>query len=510
MTRIRWSPDFLRRRTPDILVLLALAIVFTLLARPLHRAQFGYDEHWFVWGGWAITAGQTPYIDFTDFKPPMGFLVNAAGIALFGLRALAFRYVIAYLVFAGLVLLYLAMRSRGHEPLLAACVTSLILYLILDPRFHDASLNDVETIGFGFFLSGISLLLMVPGTRWQYALGGFLLGAAVMTKEPFLLSAAPSLAACVLMRPASGRNQTVRAFMWAAGGAIACGLSVAAYLAIVGGLTAYVDVIVSYRRFAGEYCVTLGRFRLSGFVDELRQNWTFLQGGMINRHVLGSLSPFLALGLVSTFVLRRAGAALAILAVLGGLYAVTLGHCFWIHYFVMAMGPLALLSVAGGDLAAKNLFNGSWAWVTRAGLALLLAYSIGPRLAEEAPKQYARPEPAFPPELVQFIRNTTSESDTIFTTGEPAIYAYTGRKSALTNGSYVDEFLAYLPGDTDEEKVAPALAELRRKKPKLVFFESALPEERKRRYFKTLFVPYVKAMGYQEVRPGLFVLADRQ
>jgi hypothetical protein len=96
----------------DAGILIAIASVFRLLARPLHRTAFGYDEHWFVWGGWGITTGQSPYIDFTDFKPPIGFLVNAAGIAVWGFEALAYRYIMSLLVFCGLALLYFAMRSR--------------------------------------------------------------------------------------------------------------------------------------------------------------------------------------------------------------------------------------------------------------------------------------------------------------------------------------------------------------------------------------------------------------
>jgi hypothetical protein len=506
-TRFRaWMKRNNRRiHATDLVFLIVLAGAFWLLVRPLHRTPFGYDENWFVWGGWGITAGQTPYVDFTDFKPPMGFLVNAAGLAVFGLDALAYRYVVAILVFCGLALLYVAMRSRGHAPLLALGVTSLILYLIADQRFHDNSLNDVESIGFGFFMCGLSLLLMAGSSRWRSAAGGAMLAAAVMTKEPFVLSALPSFAACFFLRVKSTRRESVQMAMWGIAGGAAFGLALVAYLVAVGGFGAYLDVVASYRRFADEYCVSLGIFQRSTFIGEFRQSFFQVHQRLLNWQILATLSPFLGLGLVATFILRRVGALLSVLAVVGGLYSATLGHCFWTHYFVMAFGSLALLSVVGADLIAARS-SGWFVWPVRVALILLMAYALGPRVAQEITKRYPVPGPFFAPDVVQFIRETTSPTDRIFTTGEPAIYAYTERQSALTNGSYVDEFLAYLPGNTDQEKVAPAFAELMRKKPKVVFFESVLPEERKQRYTKALFLPYVQAMGYREARPGIFVL----
>jgi hypothetical protein len=501
-----WIKSSDQRRLLDIVVLVAMASIFRLLARPLHRTGFGYDEQWFVWGGWAITRGQAPYLDFIDVKPPVGFLVNAAGVALFGLNALAYRYVMAILAFFALALLYLAMRSRGHELLLAMCVTSLVLFLILDQRFHDNSLDDMESIGFAFFLSGISILLMAGKSAWLNATGGAMLAAAVLTKEPFVLSAIPAFASCIFLRAQRPRTELVRAACCGAVGGIAFGLAIAIYLALIGGLGGYLDVVTFYRRFADEYCVVLGIFHRSTFIGEFTQSLVSLRRGFLNWQTLGSLSPFLALGLFAAVVLRRTGALFAVLTVLGALYSITLGHCFWIHYVTMAFAPVALLSVAGADLTAERIMKTRYAWPARVVLISLMVFTLGPRVWSETGKRYRRPDPPFEPQLVEFIRKTTSATDTIFTAGEPGIYAFADRQSALANGTYTDELLDFLPGNTDEEKVAPAFAELMKKKPKIVLFETTLGEERKRRYFKALFLPYVQSMGYREVRRGVFVL----
>jgi len=493
-----------RRLVIDVLVLLAIGVVFLLLARPLHRTGFAYDEHWFVWGGWAITAGQTPYVDFTDFKPPVGFLVNAAGIGLLGLDGFAYRYFMGGIVFAGLALFYLALRFRRHEPLLAASLTLLVSYLVLNQRFHDSSLNDVESIGFGFFLAGISLLLM-PGTHhWKSITGGALLAAAVLTKEPFVLPAGPAFFACILLTPKSTRSELFSKTLWAAGGGVAFGLATALYLALVGGLQGYLDVVASYGEFAEKYCVAIGVFQHTTFVGDLKVSLSRLHDGLINWNTLRSLSPFLAAGLISAVFLRRAGALMALAAVAGGLYAVTLGHCFWAHYFTMVFGPLALLGAAGADLIADRVMTSRYAWLSRALLTAIVVVTLGPRIGEEVGKEYPVPGSPFSPELMQFIRDTTSPTDRIFTAGEPGIYAFAGRQSALANGIYTDEFLDFSPAP-DEEDVAPALAELQKTKPKVVLLQTLLPD-RKQRYFKLLFRPYIRSMGYREVSPDLFVL----
>ena len=498
------EPRHRRRHIIDTLVLIAIAGAFTVLARPLHRTPFGYDENWFVWGGWAITAGQRPYVDFTDFKPPVGFLVNAGGIALFGLDALAYRYAVAGIVLSGLVLFYLALRSRGNEPLLAASLTSLVLYLILWQRFHDNSLNDVESIGFGFFLAGMSILLMPRTAGWKSTIGGALLAAAVLTKEPLIFTAAPAFAACVLLTPKASRSEIVSKALWAAGGGVAFGLAVALYLALAGGLGGYLDVVASYPEFAEKYCVAIGVFQPTTFIGDLKKSLTILQDGLINWQTLGGLSPFLAAGMFAALILRRAGALLALAAVVGGLYSVTLGHCFWSHYYIMVFAPLALLGAAGADLISSHVLTSKFAWLVRLVLILIVVVIVGRRVGEEIGKDYLIPGPPFDPELIRLIRETTLPTDRIFTAGEPGIYAFAGRQSALANGVYTDEFLDFSPAP-DEEDVAPALAELMRNKPKIVLLQTLLPE-RKQRYFKLLFFPHIRTMGYREIRPDLFVL----
>src|SRR5579859_5194814 len=53
-----------------LVVLAIVARVAIVLSRPLAMANVEWDERYFVWTGWALLKGRTPYRDFHAFKPP--------------------------------------------------------------------------------------------------------------------------------------------------------------------------------------------------------------------------------------------------------------------------------------------------------------------------------------------------------------------------------------------------------------------------------------------------------
>ena len=96
--------------------LLALAIttsVFLILNRQFLYNGRGYDEEFFIWGGWCIRKGLVPYRDFIEFKPPMVFMTHALAQALFGMEGAAFRTFFSGLSLTGLLAFHLALMGRG-------------------------------------------------------------------------------------------------------------------------------------------------------------------------------------------------------------------------------------------------------------------------------------------------------------------------------------------------------------------------------------------------------------
>ena len=70
-----------QKRLPQYLgTLVALMVpmaLFYILNERIMKGGLGYDEQFFAWGGWSITQGLRPYIDFFEFKPPMVFITHA-------------------------------------------------------------------------------------------------------------------------------------------------------------------------------------------------------------------------------------------------------------------------------------------------------------------------------------------------------------------------------------------------------------------------------------------------
>ena len=59
-----------------VLALAATTAAFLLLNKKLTNNGLGYDEEFFLWGGWCIRKGLVPYRDFIEFKPPMVFMTT--------------------------------------------------------------------------------------------------------------------------------------------------------------------------------------------------------------------------------------------------------------------------------------------------------------------------------------------------------------------------------------------------------------------------------------------------
>ena len=57
----------------DGVTLAIAAYALITLNKFFYFNESGYDEGFFVWGGWSIRHGLTPYRDFTELKPPMLF-----------------------------------------------------------------------------------------------------------------------------------------------------------------------------------------------------------------------------------------------------------------------------------------------------------------------------------------------------------------------------------------------------------------------------------------------------
>jgi len=500
--------------------LLALSLLY--LAYWYVRARLvvpiAFDEEAVVWGGWLMTHGGVPYRDFFEPKPPVIFLANYLGMSLFGYKDSLFRIVPTVLALCSIFLFYLALLKRKVVPWLTALLSAQVAFWLLGPEFHDSGLNDSETYGFAFCLLGFSFGSLSGSAKARtlkivlQLLSGTCLGLAVFSKELFLFSVAPVWLIAAWNRK-DGRWEW-RQLIFSAAGALAVALALLSYLAIHSALRPYLDLISFYRAFAANYCIDIGQFpRVSGW-SVLLPSWEKLHGALYNfRHLAFILSLWIALLLLAR---RRANSrlrwiepALALLAVVLGMIAVSIGHCFWVHYFLMGMMGLVLLSVISAE--ALSLFLSEAHAVASvavfAGLSALLFF-----VAQDATRRVLAQEPMFQHApwdaiLLQTINQHSKPGDYILTTGGPLLYVDQNRKSPLGLNFFVDEILSYVTTKNRVLQMAVLRKNLENHLPKVCYFPGWV-RSRQEKFRELLFDPLLLKYNYTRVNDSIWYLPD--
>ena len=87
-------------------------ILFYILNDRIMKSILGYDEQLFAWGGWSITQGLRPYVDFLEFKPPMVFITYAMAIWTFGDKVTDFRIFFSLFAAISILALHVSLLSR--------------------------------------------------------------------------------------------------------------------------------------------------------------------------------------------------------------------------------------------------------------------------------------------------------------------------------------------------------------------------------------------------------------
>lgn len=488
--------------------------LFWILARHLTYSGPSLDEKHFIWEGWSLNRGLAPYRDFTDFKPPLIFLCNAIALKLFSLKDQHYRYFFTLLAGAGITSLVVGLMSRRVNKLLIFALVLVIHLLWLDPHFHDSSLDDAESIGMSFYLLGVGALAFESrAKRLTDFLGGALLALAVLCKEPYALMAVPTWMTFLLLQLGTGDDAAPRVKRFARftlSGVAVVALWLLAYLLGKRCFGDYLRALQRYLPFAKTICVTYGLFKPSGFWADWAFRWMRLTHSLVNFERLGVTLPLL----VATLAFGRGRRWLAILAAwgvaAGGLYAVTLGGCFFEHYFMLGMAGFFFL-MAFGLLELGSTFETlSNRWQLFIGLSLVVvpAWQLLPRVQAELDATYVSSSPPLEsPDVVRFIKQNSVPSDTVFSTGWPGIYVESNRRHAVKEDTFFDAFLGLYPGSTDEERLAPVYQELVKSRPKVIYIEPFL-EEKRVRHMNALVLPFIRAFGYKQINDHLYLRPD--
>jgi hypothetical protein len=495
-------------RALDVLVLAFVVGLHRVIGAKFLYAQLGFDEHYFVWEGFSMAKGMVPYRDFQEFKPPMIFVVNALAIKFFGLASMAYRHMFMRLSLVAFLSLTIALLSRGVSRWLVAGLAALMINHFFDGGLHDSTINNAESLGLDFFMIGCGILLVK--TRWkrtQLSTGAVLLALAPLSKEPFALATVAAWLCLLFLDRFESKDErtTRRFFIWTIG-SVASVLAVwLVYMLATRSLGWYVFQLKLNIAYTKNYALQLGWFPKDPAEGVAAESWRRLRETYANWGRLGVFLPLFVAGLLLWPGRQKLVGLAALACMAGGLYAVTVGHGFAPHYFIMAMTGTFFFAVVGAiALDAYTKRAGAplrrWAGLSVAAVAVV---AVWPRYSDEREK-YAAYKPLDPPVSqahVAMVQKHSSPGDRIWTLGEPLLYVYSDRLSAVREPAVIDEFIPYYPGNTDEERVQSEREELTKNRPKLIVFgDDPVPGYgRKQKYIRLLAMPFIKDYGYKQI-----------
>jgi hypothetical protein len=502
---VRQAATWLRAEKGAVACLLALAAVYRIAVRQLVTGPIGFDESYFLWTGWSVNHGLVPYRDFVEYKPVVVFFINALALKLFGLERHGYRIAFIILTAGAFLALAGSLLRRGTDRVLTFCLVCSVELALLYRNLHDSSLNDTETVGMSFFLLGVAALLWTgPRIKLANIVGGICLALAVLSKEPFAFISLTAWIAIGAWTRADAGLDWRRYARWTIVGAASTVAVVLAYVALTGSVPYYVSMM---REYLG-YCARIGCKQPASLRERLPIAWGQIRGRLMTPELLGGFVPFM----VAFAVLPRVtmGARLGIVAaVLGSFYAVSIGGCYFRHYFLMGLAGPFLWGCLGAIALSQAMAEAPrpmvlWIRVSLiAGLIVLFNPRLGAEAAVTSKKTEAVDLMGLSPEIIDFVKKNTAPTDYVFTDGMPSLFLLTDRLRPTRDEVFLDELIDSYPGSTDVEKLSRIRAQLVARKPKVVYLDDG-HLARKRRTRAALLMPFLTEFGYRQVMPHVY------
>ena len=412
--------------TAAILVLILIAQVFLrvpFLEEPLER-----DEGAYAYIAQRILAGDVPYRDIFDHKPPLIYFIYAGVFKLFGDTQAAIRlFTLFFSLFTTLSVFAVGFLLWGS---VGGLLSALIYAFYSGGPFVQGTSANTETFMVLPLILALACVLLAfrrPAPKaWGWIfLAGLLSGMAVVLKQVALPNFAV-LAAFLLFKIYLERKDLKKLLspaMILAAGFLVFPLFFAVYFWVKG---AFADLIQGLFVYSFAYT---SRYKI--------WEWQNLRRVVLNENLaLWALSFF---GMFLILFRKRSFELILLLGwTLASLLAVFMGKRFFGHYFIQIIPGLALLSA----YFILVLFERKRSLLFSLAAALLLSALFGVNLGHWGRFLFMEPEEisirkyeslyfVIAPRAAEFIRARTSPEDHIFVWGaEPEVYFYSRRKSA--------------------------------------------------------------------------------
>jgi 4-amino-4-deoxy-L-arabinose transferase-like glycosyltransferase len=442
------------------LALLVLALRAPLFALPLERDEGGY-----AYIAWRLAAGETPYLDWFDQKPPGIFAAYALALSVGGDPVVAIRALAAICCAASAIALFGLVRRLAGEA--EGALAGALLALLSADGAVQGPIANTELFMLPWVLAAAWGTLRIPA-RAPIAMGaslaiGAALGIACAFKQVAAVNAPLLLAVFWLRTSGPGRWRRLLSFgLWLALGGLLVWAAIAAWLASQGALGAALDAVLLHNLAYTSQLPFAGRLEL---LAHHARPMLATQGAGWGLAVLGIV-------LLAWRRERLAGGMLVGLAAVSAV-GVSASGLYFPHYFqqlLPALAALAAVAISGLSRAVPARLR-TPALVAVAALVLVPPAQASFRLARLSPAQAIRqlyPGSVFEtmPEIAAEIAAHTTADDRIFVFGaEPEILFYGRRLSA---SRYIYLFPLYGDFPDAEERQAGVIAEIERAQPAFI------------------------------------------
>ncbi len=411
-----------------------LLVVSHLFVLPLpHNRDVG------VWSyaGWRLLAGDVPYRDFFDHKPPGIFLVYAFGELLGGGAAL-----VRLLNLAGALVATWALRrmvlelSPSRSAGIANVAGGLFASIVGSPQIEQGA-GQTESLSLGLLVPAYAIVAWVLaspraiGLRWPF-FAGLLAALALSLRVSAVPDVALLLGALFFARAPASRPRPAQAYLF---GAFIPPAAYALYATATASGPFAIDALAS---FNSAYTST------TGLIDDPLAN-----GLAVSAYLLPLFAGALmaaAIGLITGLVTdRRPLLGLVALWVVAAIVEVVVPQRFFRHYYLILAAPLAAAAAWLRPLALARLPTAA----TAVGAAVTL-YSSALATLQLVPNVDLRISGRLvtvQEEVAATVERKTAASATALVWGVEPDVLYLARRRSVTRYIYTNVVL--FPGGGD-------------------------------------------------------------
>lgn len=463
-----------------ILILLLILVLQIVLRVPFLQEPLERDEGAYAYIAQRMLAGELPYRDYFDHKPPAVYFIYAGIFKLFGdsqasirLFTLFFSLIITLSVFG---VGYLIWGGAGG-------LISAFLFALFSggPLVHGTSANTETFLALPLVLALLCFLISrrKDDGVWIFWCG-LLSGLAVMIKQVAIINFLVFLLFYLFFIPDKIQNKKSKlGFGILTLGFLIVPVAFSVYFWLKGIFPDFMEGFLFYNLSYAKY----NPWHWTGFVSVAL--WENL--------VLWILS-LIAVVLV-LFKDRRYVPLLLLCWGLGSFAGVLLGKTFYGHYFLQVIPALVFLST----YTLLEFFKRKRSRLALLGFGLVLCALVGVGLRHwvgfltSSPERisinkYATLDFVTAPKAAEFIRSNSSPQDIIFVWGsEPEVYFYSKRRSASKYIYYYPLLYPEKRADLARERV---LEDVKKNQPRYIVMSR--PHVRFERLFNVVESDYLK------------------